>query len=146
MPAAAAWLGGLGVVPFVLAAAAIWLMPSSASVVAGPVIVVYAAIILSFLGGLTWGVVCAAATARQAWTGWDSRMLAFSVIPALVAWAAVFLPLPYPFMAMTLGFLGVLLIDRSLAIAGVVPPWWMTLRVRLSLSVAALLLVAAAGL
>lgn len=146
MPAAAAWLGGLGVVLFVLAAAAIWLMPSSASVMAGPVMVVYAAVILSFLGGVTWGVVCAAAAARQAWSGWDSRMLVLSVIPALIAWAAVFLPLPYPFLAMILGYLGVLFIDRSLAFAGVVPPWWMTLRVRLSLSVAALLLVAAAGL
>lgn len=144
MPPAAAWLGGLGVLPFALGAAAIWIAPEPVRSIAGPITVVYAAVILSFLGGMAWGAACAAAVQRP-WSKKHSGVLALSVVPALVGWVATFMPAPYPFLAMAVAFLAVLLIDRWLAVAGFVPPWWMTLRVRLSLSVAALLVIAAAG-
>ena len=79
------------------------------------------------------------------WSKEHSRLLALSVVPALVGWVATFLPAPYPFLVMAVAVLAVLLIDRRLAAANIVPGWWMTLRGRLSLSVAALLLLAAAG-
>ncbi len=146
IPAAAGWLGGNGALPFAIAAGAIWFAPAPFATMAVPVVVVYAAVILSFLGGLVWGAVCAAAAATdEPWSDKSSRLLALSVIPALVGWGATFLPAPYPLLVMAAAILAVLLIDWRLAVANIVPAWWMKLRWRLSLGVAALLLLAAAG-
>jgi hypothetical protein len=101
-------------------------------------------VILSFLGGLAWGATCAA-TVDGRWEPTHSRLLAASVVPALVGWVAALLPLAYGLVVLALSFVGVLAIDRRLASLRMVPPWWMKLRRRLSLTVAALLLVAALG-
>lgn len=130
--------------PFAIGAVAIWFAPEPFRTIAAPVVVVYAAVILSFLGGIAWGAACAAA-AGEPWSDESSRLLVLSVVPALVGWGATFLPAPYPLSVMAAAILAVLFIDWRLAVANIVPPWWMKLRVRLSLTVAALLLLAAAG-
>ncbi len=144
MPAAAAWLGGTGALPFVFAAAAIWLAPEPVRAFAVSAVVVYAAVILSFLGGLAWGATAAAATSIP-WTRGHARLLVASVVPALVGWGAALLPPVSGLVLMAVCFVAVLALDRRLSALGIVPPWWLKLRVRLSLTVAALLLVAAAG-
>lgn len=144
-PAMAAWLGGTGLLPFVFGAAAIWLAPEPIRAFAVSAVVVYAAVILSFLGGLAWGATSAAATDGR-WKQLYARLLAASVVPALVAWGAALLPPAYGLAVMALCFVAVLALDRRLAAAGIVPPWWLKLRIRLSLTVAALLLAAAAGI
>ena len=144
VPAAAAWLGGTGALPFVFAAAAVWFAPDPVRAFAVSAIVVYAAVILSFLGGLAWSAT-AAATTTTAWTPAHARLLVASVVPALAGWAGALLPPGYGLALMALCFVAVLALDRRLSALGMVPPWWLKLRVRLSLTVAALLLVAAAG-
>ena len=56
VPSAAAWLGGLGIIPFVGISLA---TPFAADVLKGPLsfaLMTYGAIILSFLGGVHWGL------------------------------------------------------------------------------------------
>lgn len=79
------------------------------------------------------------------WEPVHARLLAASVVPALAGWGAALLPLGFGLVVLALCFVGVLAIDRRLASLGMVPPWWMKLRRRLSLTVAALLLLAALG-
>ncbi len=144
IPAAAAWLGGLGVVPFALGAAALWYGPQSIRPEALQVLSVYAAVILSFLGGIAWGVACASSV-DEPWSSEASGILAASVVPSLFGWGAVFVPPPYCLAALAAAFAAVLILDRWLAGLDLVPAWWMKMRLRVTASVVALLLVAAAG-
>ncbi|KQM96966.1 hypothetical protein ASG37_08825 [Sphingomonas sp. Leaf407] len=100
----------------------------------------YAALILSFLGGMWWG----AAAARVTGAGL-ALWLAVAVVPSLVALAAgaVFFPSPTSGAAiLAAGLLVSLTVDMALVRAGHVPPWWMKLRVPLSVGLAVLTLVA----
>ncbi|MCU0893622.1 MAG: DUF3429 domain-containing protein [Rhodospirillales bacterium] len=130
--------------PFAMAVPAIWLGSEAASGFAAFAVVLYGAVILSFLGGLAWGAT-SAATVEGRWELTHSRLLAASVVPPLIAWGAALLPPGYGLVVLALSFVGVLAIDRRLASLRMVPPWWMKLRRQLSLTVAALLLVAAFG-
>ncbi len=92
----------------------------------------YAALILSFLGGLWWGL-AARAERAPAWL-WIA-----AVVPSLVALAsfwpwAMGLPWPGP----SLLWLGIALIaslgvDWQLVRAGLAPSWWLSLRMPLSI-------------
>lgn len=79
------------------------------------------------------------------WEPVHARLLVASVVPALAGWGAALLPPGFGLVVLALSFVGVLAIDRRLASLGMVPSWWMKLRRRLSLTVAALLLLAALG-
>lgn len=144
IPSAAAWLSGLGVIPFAVGAAAGWFGPEPLRALAMQVVSVYAATILSFLGGIAWGVACASSI-DEPWSGDAGRILAASVVPSLIGWGAVFLPQPFSLIAFAISFAGVLVLDLWLEGQGLVPPWWMKLRVRITAAVVALLVAAAAA-
>lgn len=82
MPAAAAWMGCLGLLPFLAGALGVWFGPNW---VAGW-LAAYGAVILSFVGAVHWGL--AVADARPAPEAYYA-----SVVPALVGWAALLVPL-----------------------------------------------------
>ena len=104
----------------------------------------YAALILSFLGGLWWGL--AARPQPAAVPGW---IWIAAVAPSLVAF--------FPMVGMALGLWGAvpaltmtggglllaLLVDRKLVALGLAPVWWMRLRVPLSLGLGGMSLIAA---
>ncbi|WP_395055455.1 DUF3429 domain-containing protein [Polaromonas sp.] len=77
-------LGVAGLVPFIAGAAAVWLvglqdrLPTAA-------LLVYAALIASFLGGIHWGLAM-----REQTT--DAAQLLWGVSPSLLGWLAVLLP------------------------------------------------------
>ncbi|UEX79100.1 DUF3429 family protein [Spiribacter halobius] len=80
-PAAAAWMGYLGLLPFAAGALGVWFGPAW---VAGW-LAAYGAVILSFVGAVHWGL--AVADARPA-----PETFYASVVPALVGWAALLVP------------------------------------------------------
>ena len=85
IPHTAAWLGGFGLLPFVVGA-----VLSNITVTADFghwFIIGYGAIILSFLGGIQWGV---ALSARRP----GSVAYVVSIVISLVGWAATFLAPP----------------------------------------------------
>ena len=85
---AALRLGYAGLLPFVLGAALTWIVRPDAHPYVTQGLSAYAAVIVSFLGGIHWGFAFtpsplpAAGTARFAW----------GIVPALVAWVAVLMP------------------------------------------------------
>ena len=96
----------------------------------------YGATILSFLGGIRWGIF----VARPDATGRD---LLVSVVPQLLGWAALALADPWRLVVLALLILGLGPLDRGLVRRGLAPDWFGRLRMRLSLGAGAALLLAA---
>lgn len=134
-PPSALGLGAAGLVPFVgLAALVIAGGAELMGIAARPALLLYGAIIASFLGGIRWGL----AAAR----GLGLRDYGLSVLPSLLAWAALALPAPWDLRGMGLLVLGWGLVDQDLPRRGIAPIWLGRLRLALS-GVAGLSLLAA---
>jgi hypothetical protein len=82
---AAQTLGYGGLIPFVGLAVALWLWPAHRPM-AGLALLGYSATIASFLGAIHWGL-----TMRDA-QGQSRSLLAWGVVPSLLAWVALMLP------------------------------------------------------
>ena len=138
-PVAALLLGYAGLLPPVIGIS--WrLIDPARGGAANALALFYAALILSFLGGMWWGA-AAARVSGAALTLW----LAIAVVPSLVALAAgavLFTSVVSGAAIVAAGLLGSLLVDMALVRAGHVPLWWMRLRVPLSVGLAALTLFA----
>lgn len=133
-------LGLSGLIPFwalALAHAARWPQALPAGEVDN-MLATYAATILSFLGGIRWGVAVRASAGERVATDYI-----FGVTPQLFGWGALFLPEPWRFVVLGLGVLALGPIDRNLVARGLAPPWFGRLRMLLSLGAGAALFLAA---
>jgi hypothetical protein len=103
----------------------------------------YAALILSFLGGLWWGLAARTDTPPR-WLWFAS--VAPSLIALVTAWPwMVGLRWPGPsLVVLGISLIGTLIVDRALVRDGIAPPGWMALRVPLSLGLGVLTMLAAA--
>ena len=134
VPALPRWLGLAGLLPQFTCVAVLYAGPAEWREAALAIAFAYAALILSFLGGMWWGIAAAAPAAQRRRTlGW---LWIAAVLPSLVA-LACFLPWaldwawPEPSLVMLGGALLVTLgVDAELG--ALAPRWWMTLRVPLS--------------
>jgi hypothetical protein len=139
VPAAARWLGGAGLIPF----AALALAGPFVDVAARPgvafALAAYGATILSFLGGIRWGLAISSAVSGAAL----ARPLVVSVIPSLVAWVALLLPSASSLALLALGLAGQLFADIAASRAGETPAWYAALRWPLSCGAALALLAGA---
>lgn len=142
VPLAAVWLGGLGVVPFLACSAIILVGPPERAGTASDALAAYGAIILSFLGGIQWGFATGGAhAARENGALW--RRLSLSVLPSLVAWAALLAPREPGLVILAGTFLLVLLADIRAARSKQAPAWYPSLRWPPTLLAVASLLAAA---
>jgi len=82
VPTLVTQLGYAGLIPFVTLALAVWFLPPDYFQQLHQALLSYAAIILSFMGAIHWGL----AMASKESVG--RLQLAISVIPALIAWFA----------------------------------------------------------
>ena len=135
-------LGYLGLVPFAIGAALAWRdAPLSPWADVHWPLLAYAAVILSFMGAIHWGLAMHAGEASTA----RRNQLVLSVVPALVGWLALGLPplIAYPLLG--LGFL-LLLFGEVRAVAfGLAPAWYPQLRGPLTFGALLALAVAWAG-
>ena len=101
----------------------------------------YVSLILSFLGGMWWGIAAARLPATRI-----APWLLVAVSPSLVAIALHILSNWFPgpsVVALGLAVAATLPVDRRLVRAGLAPRWWMKLRAPLSLGLAGETLVLA---
>lgn len=137
IPRAPLFLGLAGTAPFVWGAITtalpdlgLWGAQTIGPRFVGPYVqLFYGAVILSFMSGVLWGF-ATKAERSQAATGY-----ALSVLPAL--WA-FFMTGGGPSSAgiyLIAGFIGLLGLDLMFARWGLAPPWWMPLRVLLTIIV-----------
>lgn len=142
-------LGQAGLIPFVLLAGLVWLVSAELQAWVAMALVAYAALIVSFLGGIHWGIGWLASQRDQKTqripqpVHAQRRHFLWGIMPSLLAWPGVLMP-PYAGLAW-LGFVLVLcyLADRRLYVRAGLQAW-LTLRFRLS-SVAALSCFIGAG-
>jgi hypothetical protein len=116
-------------------------MPFASDVLKGQLsfaLMAYGAIILSFLGGIHWGLAIGAVPQNHK-TLW--RRVALSIQPSLVAWATLLAPFRIGFLVLAAAFVATLLVDIRASRMHEVPAWYPKLRLPLSCgAVAALLL------
>lgn len=142
IPSAAAWLTGLGIIPFpFLALLATEAAPWAADH-ARMALLVYGAVILSFIGGIRWGFALAPGVYGLAGQGlWPA--LASGVAPSLLGWLALLLPATYAEWVLAAGFAAMLVCDCRLIRRGEAPAWYGRLRWPPTLAAVASLLASA---
>lgn len=130
-------LGYLGLLPFVLGAVLVWLVLPDARVYVPHILSGYAAVTLSLLGGIHWGLAL-----RQKLP--SPALFAWGVVPPLLAWIAVVMP-PYAGLVVH----GVMLVVCYLVDRRVYPSQgvgaWLTLRFRLTVVASLSCFLGAAG-
>lgn len=133
-------LGYAGLLPFAAAAALAAVGPPAWRGAAIPALAAYGATILSFLGAVHWGLALRAPPA-EAPALWPR--LGLGVLPALVAWVALLLPVRPGLLLLAAGALAVAAVETAAARRGLVPPGYLRLRWTLSIGAGACLLVGA---
>ena len=128
IPGSALWLGLAGLLPF-------WLpllllhgdtelrVPSRALLIQ----MAYGAIILSFLGGIRWG-----AALKLPRGPLQSTLFVLSVLPSLLGFVALLLPVTVGLVVLIGGFLVQGVWDVQSAQQDELPPWYATLRAMLT--------------
>ncbi len=138
IPGPALLLGWAGVLPFAALTAAVALR-TPLPLDPGRLLLGYGAAILSFMAGAQWGLTVRAQDGSdQGWRGY-----AVSVLPALLAWAALAMPARIGFATLAAGFAALLAYDLWTVRRGTAPAWYGRLRVQLTAAVVLLLGAAA---
>ena len=100
-------LGYAGLLPFVVLSLLFSLLGGDAQQRAGLALVAYGAVIVSFLGACHWGILLVG--------GYRDYLLPrahYAVVPALVAWIALLLPLAWGLAVLIGGLIMTYLVDR----------------------------------
>ena len=106
-PSRLAWsLGLAGLIPFLAGAALQWFTPPGWRMLAGTALLVYGAVIVSFLGGIHWGLAMRSDPAQA------SPRLVWGVLPSLLGWLAVLLDSPWGQLLLAASLLACLAVDR----------------------------------
>lgn len=115
-----------GAIPFISAAGIVSLGAVEYQPLAVQGATTYAAVILSFLGGIQWGIGLSLTSdaPRSAQT-----LLLLSVVPSLLAWALLFVAQPNARVLVAIFLFGfVWVVDALLSLQKLIPPWFFRLR------------------
>ncbi|KAL3701570.1 hypothetical protein R1sor_019592 [Riccia sorocarpa] len=140
VPVPALGLGLAGAIPFVALTpgiASVLPLPESLYAVHMDAQAAYGAVILAFLGGPYWGLAMAdngGGSSKSVFSRISVQTLryAWSVIPSLVAWSALLLPLASKYAVLITSFGLVLGVDALFTRMGLLPSWFMPLRILLT--------------
>ncbi|QEL12733.1 DUF3429 domain-containing protein [Kushneria phosphatilytica] len=125
-------LGLAGLLPFVLCAAVVVLAGLPWQAIAMQAFLYYSAVILSFLGGIHWGV--AMSLDQGGSTEFNGRMV-MAMAPSLIAWPSLMLDARFALLALMAGFLLVRLYERQSDSVARLPGWYLALRTLLTVVV-----------
>ena len=129
-------LGYAGLIPFIVFSAGTWMtLPLMEN--AHTALMTYAAIILSFMGAIHWGLAMSQSSSHA------NLQLAGSVIPALLGWLALLIPMLYGYGLLALSFVLLYFADMLAGDKGLFPSWYLPMRVILTAVVVACLVIAA---
>jgi hypothetical protein len=130
-------LGYAGLLPCVAGALLVWVVRPEVHPYVTLALAAYAAVVVSFLGGIHWGLALRHAEPPVA-------LLAWGVVPSLVAWLAVMMPPDSGLVILGGMLIACYAVDRRLYPAQGVGQW-LTLRFRLSAVAALSCFIGAAG-
>lgn len=140
LPPLLLWLGLAGLIPFLASAGLAWLAatPGLRAAALGA-LAAYGAVILSFLGAVHWGLALAAPPAGAEASAMPAR-LALGVLPSLVAWLTLMLPITVGLCVLALGIVITAWIESKAARKGLLMRDYLRLRWSLSVGAAVSLL------
>jgi hypothetical protein len=122
-------LGLAGLLPFLVTSATAWLGPTVWQVIAIKAFVYYSAVILSFLGGVQWGVAMIGDSPDTA--PFRTRML-LAMVPSLIAWPALLLHPINTLWVLAVGFMQADQHELSRDGGELLPRWYQSLRTLLT--------------
>ncbi len=129
-----------GALPFAVATATLFADQAHVRVPAIAALVTYSAVILSFLGGIEWGLALREEAGNESTR---AMALGLSAVPSLAAWAVLWLPSPTYQVGTALGiFVVTWAADQWLASRGLLPTWFVDLRTAITVVVAVILGIA----
>ena len=137
VPALVSVLGYAGLIPFLILVSILWVTPDLHSEKIHQALLSYAAIILSFMGAVHWGL--AIANKQQ---HINRIQLVVSVIPALIAWFSSMTTPVWNYFILILTFVLLTLIDVIFVNKQDAPDWYPLLRFPLTLVVVICLSIA----
>ena len=127
VPAWALWLGWLGLIPFVAGALAALVLPDRVAIQSLSMVLAYGAVVLSYLGGVRWGLAMAEYGGPAAPMTWVN-----AIVPPTVGWLANLMALAPGLTLLTLAYLAAFFFDMAMVRAGRAPAWYAALRRPLS--------------
>ena len=139
IPPSAFLLGALGLIPFLALAVSPFALTDATRPRAMFALLVYGAVILSFLGGIHWGLAIGPGQTNL------PRRLTLSVLPSLCGWLALLLSPRTGAILLAGGIIATLALDLLATRAGEAPSWYPWLRIPLSGVAAACLLFGTIG-
>jgi hypothetical protein len=134
-------LGLAGLIPFLVCALGVWFAPPGWRGTSLIALLVYGAVILSFLGAVHWGL----ALAQPGHTR-NGQRLVLGVLPALIGWTSVLTVPRYGLGLLVAGFGLVFLAERAAVADGALPQDYFALRRVLTLGAVLALAAGAAGI
>jgi hypothetical protein len=136
VPAMAAGLGYAGLIPFIALAVLLWWLPDDEVQRIHEALLGYGAVILSFIGAVHWGL------AMSGGGEGSQRQFVFSVVPPLLGWLALLVPLVAGYSILILSFAGVCIYDSFITRRNEAPGWYPRIRVPITTLVVLCLIVA----
>lgn len=127
MPASALTLGLAGLLPFIAAVIVMQTNLQGYAPIATLSLLVYGAVIVSFLGGVRWGVELSRTGAHPRWLP-----LTCSVISSLIAWPAVLIGGTSGLLLLTVAFIAQYLMDAHAVRHNQIVQWYRSLRLILT--------------
>lgn len=119
------WLGMVGLIPFLICTVSAYLLPMIWQALAVEFFVFYSAVLLSFLGGIHWGV--AMSLDRCGTRDFNMRLAASTVSP-LLAWPALLLDYHEAAAILLVGFWMARFYERQQESLERLPGWYQALR------------------
>jgi len=127
-------LGYAGLIPFIVFSIGSWFQLPLVSD-STYILTAYAAIILSFMGAIHWGI------AMSSNEDQNGKYFIASVIPGLSAWLALLMPQRYAIILLMIGFIALIIYDWSVEKPQRLPGWYIPMRNRLTLVVVMCLMI-----
>lgn len=126
-----ALLGYLGLIPFAVSGLLVWVPEYQLYAVQS--ITIYAAVIVTFIGGVHWGLAMQASkTSNDRDDQLIRNQLIFSVAPSLIAWLAVVVAQSYSLIIIALCFVTFWYIEKTI-FSKALENWYTKLRNHLTL-------------
>ncbi|HDZ54882.1 MAG TPA: DUF3429 domain-containing protein [Pseudomonas xinjiangensis] len=130
-PRLAVGLGVVGLVPFVTGSLGLWITPEAWRERVLEELLAYAAVILAFMGAIHWGLAMRADESSEK----APVQLGLSVIPPLLGWVALSLPISFGLPVIFFAFASLYFADIWAVKHGLAPVWYPALRKPLSMVV-----------
>lgn len=127
IPPNALYLGLGGLIPFFTMALAAAFLKDASQDKATWALGAYGAVILSFLGGVNWGVLLHDRASLKRW-----KPLVLSVVPSIIAWLALLLPSTYMLSLLAAAMVLQYFLDTESIRQKILPAWYGRLRLILT--------------